>query len=166
MTILDLAPVFPPERSRPAYGDSQLEREIRSRLQAAGWPPSQIVEQYRSRETSDRLTPDFALLDPSGTLVAIVEVKGFQRLLGEPLSQAISLAKVLKARFALVTNAQQVLVYDSRSDMTLSRQNLPCPEEIGLEVEPLDVKEFGEEGPVSVVPLPTGTSWSAPLNTI
>jgi hypothetical protein len=101
------------------------------------------------------LVPDFALFDSSGQLVAIMETKGFARLLGEPLSQAISLAKALKARFALVTNGHQVLIYDSRTDMTLTRQDLPSPEDIGLEVEALDVKQSDLEGPVSVVPIIT-----------
>jgi hypothetical protein len=70
-------------------------------------------------------------MDASGTLIAVVEVKGFQRLLGEPLSQAITLAQMLKARFALVSSGHEALSYDSQSDITLTRQYFPSPEKIG-----------------------------------
>src|SRR5579862_9853165 len=144
MTILDATPAFGRAWGPRPVWNSQLEREIKRKLLAAGWPREQIVEQYQKGGPTS-VIPDFGLVDALGNLTAIVEVKGSSSLLGEPVTQAVAVAKTLGSRFAIVTNGERVLIHDAQSDMTLSRDKLPAPSEVGLEVEPLDVKEYTQD---------------------
>jgi len=152
MTILDVTPTFGRLGTPIAVWGSQLEREVKRQLLSVGWPASQIVAQYQREQAPAPMIPDFGLLDDVGNLAAILEVKGMSSLLGATLAQTINTGKTLASRFAIVTNGEKVLIYDSKSDMTTSRDQLPTPEEVGLEVKPLNVEPY-DDGPVRVVPI-------------
>jgi hypothetical protein len=149
MTLLDLSVLIPPERGWGSTTGSRVEAEVKGKLLAAGWRAEQIVSQYRGASSGN--IADFGLLDHRGGLIGIIEVKGDQAFLGDPMRLAIQMAASHGARYALLTDGKRVNCFDAKGDLVIERTTFPTPKDIGVDTPPFDVNETAhEQSPIAV----------------